>query len=53
LPRDKQIIMHCHLGVRSATSLSIVKNAGFIDATHVEGGVHAWAKHIDPTCAVY
>jgi molybdopterin/thiamine biosynthesis adenylyltransferase/rhodanese-related sulfurtransferase len=53
LPRDKQIIMHCRSGVRSATSLSIVKSAGFSDATHVEGGVLAWAKHIDPTCAVY
>ena len=53
LPRDKQIIMHCRSGVRSATSLSIVKNAGFSDATHVEGGVLAWAQYIDPTCATY
>jgi adenylyltransferase/sulfurtransferase len=35
LPRDKQIIMHCRSGVRSATSLGILKSAGFSDATHV------------------
>ena len=53
MPRDRQVIVHCHSGVRSATSLSILKNAGFSDAIHVEGGVLAWAKHIDPTCTVY
>ena len=53
LPRDKQIIMHCRSGVRSATSLGIIKSAGFRDATHVEGGVLAWAQQIDPTCTVY
>lgn len=53
LPRDKQIIMHCRSGVRSATSLGILKSAGFNDATHVEGGVIAWAQQIDPTCTVY
>jgi len=53
LPRDKQIILHCHLGMRSARSLSILKEAGFRDVTHVEGGVHAWAQNIDTTCTVY
>jgi adenylyltransferase/sulfurtransferase len=53
LPRDKQIVMHCRSGVRSATSLGILKSAGFSDATHVEGGVLAWAQQIDPRCTVY
>ncbi len=53
LPRDRQIVLHCHLGMRSARSLSILKEAGFRDVTHVEGGVHAWAKNIDTTCTVY
>jgi len=53
LPRDKEIILHCHLGRRSATALSILKNAGFRDVTHVEGGVLAWAQRIDTTCTVY
>lgn len=53
LPRDKQIILHCHSGIRSAKSLSILKSAGFKDVTHVEGGILAWAQNIDATCTVY
>lgn len=53
LPTNKEIIVHCHVGGRSATALSILKEAGFKDATHVEGGVHAWAQQIDTTCTVY
>lgn len=53
LPQDKQIILHCKSGVRSAECLAIVKNAGFSDATHVSGGVIAWAKQIDQTLPVY
>ena len=53
LPQDKQIILHCKSGIRSAECLAIVKNAGFSDAAHVSGGVVAWAKQIDPTLPVY
>jgi len=53
LPQDKQIILHCKSGVRSAECLAIVKNAGFADAAHVSGGVIAWAKQIDPSLPVY
>ena len=53
LPQDKQIILHCKSGVRSAECLAIVKNAGFADAAHVSGGVIAWVKQIDPTLPVY
>lgn len=53
LPREKEIVLHCHMGGRSATALSILKNDGFRDVTHVEGGVLAWAHHIDTTCTVY
>ncbi len=53
LPHDKQIILHCKAGIRSAECLAIVKNAGFSDAAHVSGGVIAWAKQIDLTLPVY
>lgn len=53
LPRDKEIILYCRSGVRSATALAIVKEAGFNQSSHVEGGVLAWAKQVDPTCTVY
>lgn len=53
LPQDKPIILHCKSGVRSAECLAIVKAAGFADATHVSGGVLAWAKQIDTSLPVY
>jgi molybdopterin/thiamine biosynthesis adenylyltransferase/rhodanese-related sulfurtransferase len=53
LPQDKPIILHCKSGVRSAECLAILKGAGFADATHVAGGVVAWAKQIDTTLPVY
>ena len=53
LPQDKPIILHCKSGVRSAECLAILKSAGFADATHVSGGVVAWAKQIDTSLPVY
>ena len=53
LPQDKPIVLHCKSGVRSAECLAILKHAGFADASHVAGGVIAWAKQIDTTLPVY
>ena len=53
LPQDKPVILHCKSGVRSAECLAILKGAGFADATHVAGGVIAWAKQIDKSLPVY
>jgi adenylyltransferase/sulfurtransferase len=53
LPQDRPIILHCKSGVRSAECLAILKDAGFSDASHVFGGVVAWAKQIDTSLPVY
>ena len=53
LPSDKQIVMHCKSGVRSAETLAIVKGAGYSDAVHVGGGVVAWVNQIDPSQPTY
>lgn len=50
---QKQIVMHCKTGVRSAETLAIVKGAGFADAVHVGGGVVAWVNQIDPSQPSY
>ncbi|MFN8127060.1 MAG: rhodanese-like domain-containing protein, partial [Candidatus Nanopelagicales bacterium] len=48
LPQDRQIVLHCKVGGRSAEVLAIVKSAGFSDAIHVGGGVVAWVDQIEP-----
>jgi molybdopterin/thiamine biosynthesis adenylyltransferase/rhodanese-related sulfurtransferase len=53
LPSDKQVVMHCKSGVRSAETLAIVKGAGYADAVHVGGGVVAWVSQIDPSQPAY
>jgi molybdopterin/thiamine biosynthesis adenylyltransferase/rhodanese-related sulfurtransferase len=53
LPQDRQIVMYCKTGVRSAETLAAVKGAGFKDAVHVQGGVTAWVNQIDPSLPSY
>ncbi|WP_280465790.1 adenylyltransferase/sulfurtransferase MoeZ [Nocardia brasiliensis] len=53
LPQNRPIVLHCKTGVRSAEALAALKRAGFADATHLQGGVIAWARQIDPSLPVY
>ena len=53
LPQDKQIVLHCKGGVRSAEALAVLKGAGYADAVHVGGGVVAWVNQIDPSQPSY
>ncbi|MFC6154497.1 adenylyltransferase/sulfurtransferase MoeZ [Nocardioides yefusunii] len=53
LPSDKQVVLYCKTGIRSAECLAIVKGAGFSDAVHVGGGAAAWVNVIDPSQPVY
>ena len=53
LPQDKQVVLHCKSGARSAECLAILKGAGFDDAVHVGGGVAAWVNQIDPSQPSY
>jgi molybdopterin/thiamine biosynthesis adenylyltransferase/rhodanese-related sulfurtransferase len=53
LPQDKQIVLHCKSGARSAEVLAVLKAAGFSDAVHVGGGVLAWVHQVDPSLPTY
>ncbi len=53
LPQDKQVVLHCKVGGRSAEVLAVVKGAGFADAIHVGGGVIAWVNQIEPEKPTY
>jgi sulfur-carrier protein adenylyltransferase/sulfurtransferase len=53
LPQDKQIVLHCKSGARSAEVLAVLKAAGFADAVHVGGGVLAWVHQVDPSLPTY
>ncbi|MET9028182.1 adenylyltransferase/sulfurtransferase MoeZ [Nocardia sp. NPDC004168] len=53
LPQNRPIVLHCKTGVRSAEALAALKRAGFSDATHLQGGVIAWANQVDKSLPVY
>lgn len=53
LPQDRKAVLYCKSGVRSAEALAAVKKAGFSDALHLQGGIMAWAKQIQPDMVMY
>ena len=53
LPQDKQIILHCKTGVRSAEALAALKAAGLTNSVHLQGGVLAWVAQVDPSLPTY
>ncbi|OUZ08844.1 adenylyltransferase/sulfurtransferase MoeZ [Aeromicrobium sp. PE09-221] len=53
LSQDKQVVLYCKSGVRSAEALAVLKGAGYSDAVHVGGGVSAWVDQIDPSQPAY
>src|SRR6185503_15300287 len=53
LPHDRTPVLYCKTGVRSAEALAVVKKAGFSDAVHLQGGIVAWAKQLEPDMVMY
>ncbi|MFN0142157.1 MAG: adenylyltransferase/sulfurtransferase MoeZ [Mycobacterium sp.] len=53
LPQDATVVLYCKTGVRSAQALSVLQQAGFAGALHLQGGIVAWAQQIEPDMAMY
>ncbi len=53
LPKDRRPVLYCKTGVRSAEALAAVRDAGFADAVHLQGGIVAWAQQMQPDMVMY
>jgi sulfur-carrier protein adenylyltransferase/sulfurtransferase len=53
LPQDRTPVLYCKTGIRSAEALAVVKKAGFADALHLQGGIVAWARQLEPDMVMY
>ena len=53
IPQDRQTILYCKSGVRSAEALAALQTAGFSNAVHVGGGVTGWAQQVDTSLPTY
>jgi len=47
IPRNKEIVLLCAMGVRSYEALRILHGAGFRDIKYMEGGLQAWPYDLD------
>jgi molybdopterin/thiamine biosynthesis adenylyltransferase/rhodanese-related sulfurtransferase len=53
LPQDKDIVFHCKGGTRSAAVLAAARRAGYQRVSHLEGGILAWVRDVEPEKPVY
>jgi adenylyltransferase/sulfurtransferase len=55
IPRDREVIVYCRSGARSADVIKTLRELGYDPhkLVNMEGGILAWAKNIDRTMPVY
>ena len=53
LPQDTDIVFHCKGGTRSAAVLAAARAAGYERVSHLEGGILAWVRDVEPGKPIY
>ena len=53
LPKDQEIVVVCHHGVRSQQVAAYLDRMGFTQLSNLVGGINAWAREIDPKMSTY
>jgi sulfur-carrier protein adenylyltransferase/sulfurtransferase len=53
IPQDKDIVFHCKSGARSANVLAAARKAGYERISHLDGGILAWVRDVEPHKPVY
>ena len=53
LPKDTELIFHCHHGGRSQAAAEHFAGLGFTNTFSVVGGIDAWSQQIDPDVPRY
>jgi adenylyltransferase/sulfurtransferase len=53
LPRDRELVVHCKSGQRSARAIQFLRQQGFDRLKNLKGGIFAWADRVDRTMPKY
>jgi adenylyltransferase/sulfurtransferase len=53
LDRNREMIVHCKMGGRSAKAVSLLQERGFTRVSNLKGGILAWIDKVDPTQTKY
>jgi rhodanese-related sulfurtransferase len=52
LPRDREIVLICRSGARSAACTRFLLQQGFTKVRNLRGGMKGWARAVDPQLPV-
>lgn len=53
LDPDRPLVCICHHGVRSMQVAMFLSQRGFDRVLNLTGGIDAWSRQVDPSCATY
>jgi adenylyltransferase/sulfurtransferase len=53
LSRDREIVVHCKAGARSAQAVKRLRAAGFTRVVNLAGGIQRWSKEVDSDVPLY
>jgi len=53
IPRDKEIVVHCKMGGRSAKAAAFLRQQGYKNVKNLKGGILDWSDKIDPSVPKY
>lgn len=53
IDRNREVIVQCHVGIRSQQIAELLKQAGYPRVVNLAGGILAWANEIDPQMPKY
>ncbi len=53
IPRDRELIVYCHGGVRSRMVAGYLEGQGFASVGNLSGGIDAWSRKVDPKVPRY
>ena len=53
LDPSAEIVMHCHMGMRSMDATQFLLQQGFKNVKNLTGGINAWSLQVDPSVPRY
>ena len=53
IPTDREIVVYCRTGARSASAAQILAEQGFSSVFNFVGGIRAWVDEVDPSLPKY
>jgi len=53
IPRDRELIVYCHIGSRSMMVAGYLEGRGFASVANLSGGIDAWSVKVDPSVPRY